>query len=65
MYDDFDKDLYNILNQHGWDAMINAIYDEMKRATKYGYDLGRYYGWCDCYDTYQCEIERDDDPWGE
>lgn len=63
MYKDFDKDLYNILTQHGWDAMMKAIDDEMERATKYSYDLGRDEGWCDCYDTYKEEIDGFDYAW--
>lgn len=62
MYDasklnDFDKTLMDILNQHGMDAMLSVIHDEIEKAYAYGYDVGVDEGWRDCYDTYKEEID--------
>lgn len=68
MYDaselnEFDKTLMDILNQHGTDAMLSVIHDEIEKAYAYGYDVGVYEGWCDCYDTYKVEIDGYDYSW--
>ena len=68
MYDvrdlnEFDKNLLEVLNQHGIDVMLSVIHDEIERAYGYGYDVGRDDGWCDCYDTYQEEIDGFDYAW--
>lgn len=62
MYDardlnEFDKNLLEILNQHGIDVMLLIIHDEIESAYTYGHDIGLDEGWCDCYDTYREEID--------
>lgn len=54
---ELDKQLLNVLNQHGLDAMLSIVHDEIERA----YDLGKDEGWCECYETYQETIEDDYD----
>lgn len=58
---EFDKHLLGILNQHGIEAMLEVVHDEIYRSVEEAYNNGEHVGWCDCYDTYQAEIERDDD----
>lgn len=60
---EFDKHLLEILNQHGIDSMLSVVHDEIEKAYKYGYDVGAYDGWCDCYDTYAEEIDGYDYSW--
>lgn len=64
MYDaqdtnELDKLLFDVLNQHGWEAMLSVVHDEIERAYQYGYDVGKDDGWCEAYETYQEDIERD------
>lgn len=54
---EFDKHLLEILNQHGIDSMLSVVHDEIEKAYTYGYDVGRDEGWCECYNTYQEEID--------
>lgn len=54
---EFDKNLLEILNQHGIDGVLSAVHDEIERAYSYGYDVGVDEGWCVCYDTYKEEID--------
>lgn len=58
---ELDKQLLNVLNQHGWDAMLSIVHDEIERAYSYGFDVGKDDGWCECYETYQETIEDDYD----
>lgn len=56
---ELDKQLLNVLNQHGLDAMLSIVHDEIERAYAYGFDIGKDDGWCECYETYQESIEDD------
>lgn len=49
----FDNQLLEVLNQHGWDAMLSVVHDEIERAYAYGYDVGKDDGWCECYEAYE------------
>ena len=68
MYDDrdlneFDKKLLYVLNQHGIEGILSVVHDEIERAYAYGYDVGVNEGWCECYDTYQEEIDSFNHSW--
>lgn len=54
---ELDKQLLDTLNQHGLDAMLSIVHDEIERAYAYGFDVGQDDGWCECYETYQESIE--------
>lgn len=58
---ELDKVLLDTLNQHGLDAMLSIVHDEIERAYAYGFDIGKDDGWCECYETYQESIEDDYD----
>lgn len=54
---ELDKQLLDTLNQHGIDAMVSIVHDEIERAYVYGYGVGMDDGWCECYETYEEDIE--------
>lgn len=60
---ELDKHLLDILNQHGIDSMLSVVHDEIERAYSYGHDVGMDEGWCECYDTYEEEINSFDYLW--
>lgn len=56
---EFDNNLLHILNQQGIKVMLSVVHDEIERAYAYGHDVGVDEGWCECYETYQDDIEID------
>ena len=50
--DELDKTIVNVLNQHGLDAMLDVIHDEIERAYDYGYSVGCDDGYCECLEYY-------------
>lgn len=54
----FDKYLLEVLNQHGLDAMLSVVHDEIERAYAYGFDVGKDDGWCECYEAYEHLIDE-------
>ena len=56
---EFDNNLLHILNQQGIEVMLSVVHDEIERAYAYGHDVGVDEGWCECYETYQDDIEVD------
>lgn len=63
MDNDLEKKLTDILNQHGLNAILDCVVDEIERAYEYGHDVGVDEGWCECYDTYKEEIDGYDYAW--
>lgn len=47
--------LLNILEQHGLEAMLTVIHDEIDRSYDDGHAAGELSGWCDCYEAYRWE----------
>lgn len=55
---ELDKQLLDTLNQHGINAMLSIVHDEIERAYAYGVDIGKDDGWCDCYEAYEHLIDE-------
>lgn len=53
-----DKTLFNILNQHGWDAMIAVVYDTLEHSIEEAYESGKDDGWRERSEAYAHLIDE-------